>query len=138
MAFGSNGSGRRAPLSEINVTPLVDIMLVLLIIFMVAAPMMTSGVQVDLPKTEAPSMEVDSDRLVLSIDKDAKFFLGKNEIPSTRLEEILSNNQKLIDEKEIYVQADENVKYGVVARAMGVLRKMGITKIGLVSEAEKQ
>jgi biopolymer transport protein TolR len=131
MAFSSGGKG---PLSEINVTPLVDVMLVLLIIFMVSAPMMTTGLEVDLPKTRAPRMDREEEKLLLTIDKQQKVFLGEAEVPYDRLEQALTTNERLQREKEIYIQADETVPYGFVAKVMALLRRGGIEKVGLVTD----
>jgi biopolymer transport protein TolR len=134
MAFSSgNGSGR-APLSEINVTPLVDVMLVLLIIFMVAAPMMTAGVTVDLPQADAPRLEVDEQRLLLSVDAQQQIFLGEDPVPFERLEDVLRHNARLQEEHELFVQADENVPYGVVVRVLAVVRRAGVESLGLVTD----
>ena len=129
----SAGSGK-GPLSEINVTPLVDVMLVRLIIFMVSAPMMTTGIDVDLPKTHAARMDVEEQKLLLSITKDQKVFLGETEVPYERLEEALTTNVRLQKERELYLQADENVPYGFVAKVMALVRKGGIEKLGLVTD----
>ena len=86
----TGGGGGKAPLSEINVTPLVDVMLVLLIIFMVSAPMMTKGLEIDLPKTVAPRMEQEEEKLLLTITKEQKVFLGETEVPYDKLEEALT------------------------------------------------
>ncbi len=129
----SSGSGK-GPLSEINVTPLVDVMLVLLIIFMVSAPMMTTGIEVDLPKAHAAQMDVEEQKLLLSITKDQKVFLGDTEIPYDRLEDALMHNARLQREHELYLQADEGVPYGFVAKVMAILRKGGIDKLGLVTD----
>jgi len=131
MAFSSGGKG---PLSEINVTPLVDVMLVLLIIFMVSAPMMTTGVEIDLPKTRAPRMDLEEQKLILSIDKQQKVFLGEIEVPYDKLEDALTNNARLQQEKELYLQADETVPYGFVAKVMALIRRGGIDKVGLVTD----
>ena len=131
MAFSSGGKG---PLSEINVTPLVDVMLVLLIIFMVSAPMMTTGVEIDLPKTRAPRMDLEEQKLILSIDKQQKVFLGEIEVPYEKLEDALTNNARLQEEKELYLQADETVPYGFVAKVMALIRRGGIDKVGLVTD----
>ena len=130
----SRGGGGKAPLSEINVTPLVDVMLVLLIIFMVSAPMMTTGIEVELPKAHAPRMEMEEEKLLLTITADQKVLLGDNEIPYDRLEEALLNNERLQRDREIYLQADEKVPYGFVARVMALIRQGGIEKLGMVTD----
>lgn len=130
----AQGGGGRAPLSEINVTPLVDVMLVLLVIFMVAAPMMTSGVQVDLPNADAPPMDVEQDELMLTIDARQHVYLGQNEIPIERLEETLRTNARLREQREIYVQADHSVPYGFVVRVLTAVRAAGVETLGLVTD----
>ena len=132
--MGMSTGGGKGPLSEINVTPLVDVMLVLLIIFMVSAPMMTTGIDVDLPKTRAPRMDMEEEKLLLSIDKDRKVFLGEVEVPYDRLEEALTTNDRLQRERELYLQADETVPYGFVAKVMALIRRGGIEKLGLVTD----
>jgi biopolymer transport protein TolR len=129
----SSGTGK-GPLSEINVTPLVDVMLVLLIIFMVSAPMMTTGIEIDLPKTHAPQMDLEEQKLLLTITKEKKVFLGETEVPYDRLEDVLTHNARLMRERELYLQADENVPYGFVAKVMALVRKGGIDKLGLVTD----
>ena len=131
MAISGSGKG---PMSEINVTPMVDVMLVLLIIFMVSAPMMTTGVEVDLPNTRAPRMDIDEQKLLLTIDKDRKVFLGETEVPYDKLEAALTTNERLQREREIYLRADENVPYGFVAKVMALIRRGGIEKLGLVTD----
>lgn len=134
MAMSTGGSGGRAPLSEINVTPLVDVMLVLLIIFMVAAPMMTAGVEIDLPRADAPRMEIDEQKLLLTIDRENRVFLGEDEIASDRLEDVLMHNERLQREREIFVQADRAVPYGDVVRVLAILRRAGVEQLGLVTD----
>ncbi|MEZ4248766.1 MAG: ExbD/TolR family protein [Polyangiales bacterium] len=132
MGMSGGGGGGRAPLGEINVTPLVDVMLVLLIIFMVAAPMMSTGV-VD-SQTRAPRMEMDEEKLILSIDAQQRVFLGEEEVPADRLEEALLNNARLQEDDEIYVRADQTVPYGFVLRVFATVRQAGIEKLGLVTD----
>ena len=134
MGMSSGGGGGRAPLGEINVTPLVDVMLVLLIIFMVAAPMMSTGVEVDLPQTRAPRMDMDDEKMILSIDAQQRVFLGEEEVPADRLEEVLRNNARLQEDDEIYVRADQTVPYGFVLRVFSAVRQAGIEKLGLVTD----
>ncbi|MCS6858090.1 MAG: ExbD/TolR family protein [Deltaproteobacteria bacterium] len=131
--MGIAGKGR-ALVSEINVTPLVDVMLVLLIIFMVAAPMMKTHVDIDLPKAEAPREGIDEEKLLISIDREARVFLGDQLIPPERLEEVISTNERIRREKEVYIQADAAVAYGKVIEVLGLLRKGGVERLGLVAE----
>ena len=121
-------------MADINVTPMVDVMLVLLVIFMVSAPMMTTGIDVDLPNTRAPRMDIDEQKLLLTIDKDRKVFLGETEVPYDNLEAALTTNERLQREREIYLRADETVPYGFVAKVMALIRRGGIEKLGLVTD----
>ena len=132
MAF-SSGDGK-APLGEINVTPLVDVMLVLLIIFMVSAPMMNTGVDVDLPAAQAPQVEVTDEKLLLTVTRDQKVYLGRDEVPYDKLEPTLLANERMQREKELYVQADETVPYGFVVKVIAIVKKAGISKLGLVTD----
>jgi biopolymer transport protein TolR len=133
VAFSSGGGGK-APLGEINVTPLVDVMLVLLIIFMVSAPMMNTGVDVDLPAAQAPRVEIDDEKLLLTIAKDQKVYLGRDEIAYEKLEATLLANERMQRDKELYVQADQDVPYGFVVKVLAIIKKAGIQKLGLVTD----
>jgi len=129
--------GSDRPLSEINVTPLVDVMLVLLIIFMVTAPMMQQGVDVELPKTTTQPMKVKDEPLILTIKRDGRLYLGKQEIPQADLQKKLETIFVGLDSKELYLRADEKVPYGTVARAMAAAREAGASKLGMVTEPER-
>ena len=109
----STGGGGKA-MSEINVTPMVDVMLVLLIIFMVTAPFMQMGIEVDLPKAQAHALAPDENNMILSISAERKIFLGDTEIPREVLEEKLRANKRLQADKEIFLQADRALPYGYV------------------------
>jgi biopolymer transport protein TolR len=126
--------GRYRPLSEINVTPLVDVMLVLLIIFMVTAPLMTSGVSVDLPKTDAKPLNTDSQPLTVSVDATGKIFLQDQqvELPElvAKLQAIAQNNQ----DRRIFVRGDKNIAYGRIMEVMGTITQGGFTKVALLAE----
>ncbi|MDB4975007.1 MAG: Biopolymer transport protein ExbD/TolR [Myxococcaceae bacterium] len=133
MAF-SGGGGGKLPIGEINVTPLVDVMLVLLIIFMVSAPMMNTGVDVDLPAAQAPQVQIDEEKLLLTVTKDGKVYLGRDEVATDKLEATLLSNERMQREKELYVQADETVPYGIVVKVIAIVKKAGISKLGLVTD----
>ena len=136
MSAGGGG-GRKAPLAEINVTPLVDVMLVLLIIFMVAAPMLSIGVEVELPEADAPKLEAEEDSLLLAIDAEQNIFLISTEKEQIAFEDLvtaLAKNEKVQEKNEIFVHADETVPYGVVAKVLAAVRKAGIEKMGLVTD----
>jgi biopolymer transport protein TolR len=134
MGMSTGGGGSGAPMSDINITPLVDVMLVLLIIFMITAPMMTKGVEIDLPKAKAMPMEVDESKLMLVIDNQKRVFLGETEIPHARLEDALVNNVRLQREGELYLKADRSIPYGFVVQVMAIIKKAGIPKLGMVTD----
>ena len=123
-------------MSEINVTPFVDVMLVLLIIFMVTAPMMLQGIDVDLPETTTQPLRVRDEPLVLSVKKGGKYFIGRREIPLAGLEEKLAAIFEGRDNKEIFLQADAEAPYGVVVKALAAARAAGAKQLGIVTEAE--
>ena len=132
----SGGSGRQT-LTEINVTPLVDVMLVLLIIFMVAAPLIQQGVQVNLPETRAKPVDASEQKLVLSIKADRSLWLGGGDeaarIPPERLEELLRTNVRVQKEKELFLMADKTLPYGVVVDVMATVQRAGITSMGMIT-----
>jgi biopolymer transport protein TolR len=127
---------RDQPLSEINVTPFVDVMLVLLIIFMVTAPMMQQGIDVDLPETTTQDIRIQDEPLILSVQKDGKVFLGRREIPIEELEPKMKAILDGLDRKEIFLRADQAARYGTVAKALAAARGAGATKLGMVTEPE--
>jgi biopolymer transport protein TolR len=133
------GGGRKAPVSEINVTPLVDVMLVLLIIFMVAAPLMTVGVPIDLPETKAKEMNADTKPITVSINKDGLVYLGEETEASVALDELvpkLTAIAKTGTEERIFVRGDATADYGTIMKVMGLLNNAGYKNIGLVTLQE--
>lgn len=132
-------TGKRGALvSEINVTPFVDVMLVLLIIFMVTAPLMTLGFDVDLPKTKTVDvLPTDSDHLVLSVSADGKMYLDEYAVDAADLEEYLKTMVKEKD-KQLFLQADRSVPYGTVVEIMGRAKAAGIDNIGIVAEPQDE
>jgi biopolymer transport protein TolR len=134
MSFSNDGGGNQRALSEINVTPLVDVMLVLLIIFMVAAPMLTTGVNVDLPKADAPRMDIDQDQPLITVQRDQRIFLFDEEVSLDVLRQRLVTDERIRDVDEVFVQADEQVPYGAVAQVLALVRQAGIGKMGLVTD----
>ncbi|MGE3975034.1 MAG: protein TolR [Bdellovibrionales bacterium] len=127
------GSNRRSALNEINVTPFVDVMLVLLIIFMVTAPMMQQGIDVDLPETASAGVETSEEPFTVVIKKDRTIQAGSNTIPMNQLQTKLRAIFETRKNKQLYLQADKQVDYGFVAEAMGEIRSAGISNIGLVT-----
>ena len=130
-------AGKRAryrPLAEINVTPLVDVMLVLLIIFMVTAPLMTSGVPVDLPKANAQPINNDSEPLTVSLNAEGKIFLQDQEVSAEDLVPKLQAIAKNNPERRIFVRGDKDIAYGKIMQVMGTIAQGGFTKVALLAE----
>ena len=141
---GSSSGGRRgrrrvAPMAEINVTPMVDVMLVLLIIFMVSAPLLTVGVPLDLPQTQAKSLEQDKTPLQLSVDTKGRVFINDTEVAMNDLIpklKAITDARGGLDER-IFMRADKKADYGTVARVMGQLSGAGFKRLALVTEVEQ-
>lgn len=132
------GDGGYRPLSEINVTPLVDVMLVLLIVFMVAAPLMMVGVPLKLPKSTAETVSPQADPLVLSIDKDGNLFILKEPVEEANLIDRLRVLRGDKPDKVIYVRGDKALDYGRVMQVMGWVGEAGFSRISLVAEGQKK
>jgi biopolymer transport protein TolR len=128
---------RRAMMSEINVTPFVDVMLVLLIVFMVAAPLLTVGVPIDLPESQAKSIEQDREPLTISVNDKGQVFLQNTELKVDELVAKLKAIAKNGSEERIYVRGDRKVDYGTVMRVMGRLSAAGYRRVALVTEVEQ-
>ena len=134
MAVQFGGSrNSRVTLSEINVTPLVDVMLVLLIMFMVTTPLMQQGIDVNLPKTAASGVQATDEPFVLVIHKNKRMTAGKENVSMALLKERLAAIFKTRKNQQLYIQADKSVDYGFVAEAMAEIRRAGIYNIGLVT-----
>jgi biopolymer transport protein TolR len=126
-------------MAEINVTPMVDVMLVLLIIFMVSAPLLTVGVQIDLPQTQAKSLDQDKEPLTVTVNTKGEVYLMNSEI---KVEELVPKLKAITDarggsDERIYVRGDRNVNYGTVMRVMGRLSAAGFRRVALVTEVEQ-
>ena len=139
IAVGKRRHRRKAVMSEINVTPMVDVMLVLLIIFMVAAPLLTVGVPLDLPQTQAKSLEQDKEPLTVSVNTKGEVFLQNSEI---KIDELVPKLQAVTqarggNDERIYVRGDKKVDYGTVMRVMGRLSAAGFRRVALVTEVEQ-
>ncbi len=124
----------RVSMSEINVTPMVDVMLVLLVIFMVTAPLIQQGVAVDLPKTRAPTLDVNSERVVLTITRDQKIYIGDTQIPYAELKARVTDNLRLRRDKEIFLHADRGLPYGFVVDVMAIMKDAGVENLGMVTD----
>ncbi|MHB1348645.1 MAG: protein TolR [Desulfobulbaceae bacterium] len=139
MGMGSmNGGGRRGLVAEINVTPLVDVMLVLLIIFMVTAPMMTQGLEVELPETTAKAMRQEEEPLVVTLNKDGEIALGKIKVSNVQLREQLGTMTDEAKKAPIYLHADKNVPYGEVVKIMADIKQAGFEKLGMVTQPDEE
>lgn len=131
---GGGGRRKRRPASEINVTPLVDVMLVLLIIFMVTAPMMTSGVNVDLPKTDASPVNADTKPITVSLRNDGSLYLGEDPITPEQLVDQLKVQSQNDPNHRIFVRADAHIDYGRVMQVMGQITSGGFTHVALLAQ----
>lgn len=136
--MGMNTDKDRRAISDINVTPLVDVMLVLLVIFMVTAPMMQQGIKLDLPKAKAQNLPGAENKVLISIDASRKIYLGKTEVPIERLEEVIKHNERIKSEKEVYLYADRTLPYGFVIKIMALLKDAGAENVGLVTYPEDE
>jgi biopolymer transport protein TolR len=139
-AFAAGGGrrrrrrGRRGALSEINVTPLVDVMLVLLIVFMISAPLLTAGVPLELPKTEAGALQDQNKPLTVSIRADGSIYIGEDSVPFANLSPRLREMAGPDDKKPIFVRADGKASYATVAQVMASLSTSGFTSINLITD----
>jgi biopolymer transport protein TolR len=136
LAIGTSGSGRQT-LTEINVTPLVDVMLVLLIIFMVTAPLIQQGVEVKLPEAKAEPVKAEEEKLILSVKGDKSIWLGVGEQPARlsldELEERLRANARIRRDHELYLMADRTLPYGYVVEVMAAVQRAGVTNLGMIT-----
>ncbi len=137
MAF-TNAQGRtQSSLSEINVTPLVDVVLVLLIIFMITAPVLQSGIEVEVPKTKTVK-EITEERVVISIDKQQRVFLGNDPVNINEIGQKLREKIRDPEHQSIYLRADENVPFGAFATVMDAVKSAGITNVSIVTQPLKE
>jgi len=134
MAMSTGGGKETGTLSEINVTPLVDVMLVLLIVFMVTAPMIQTGVDVELPNAKAQTVPDESGKLIVTMTKDKRVFIGRMEIPYNEVETKLKSNAKVQADHEVYLHADTNLSYGDVVKVMAAIKLAGGDKMGLITD----
>ena len=139
MSFTTN-NGHGKTLSEINITPLVDVILVLLIIFMVTAPLLSQGLSVHLPTAEAPALEHSDQDVTMTIDKAGRIFLQNDPTPY-RLEDLETNISAIFErreKKDLLIQADRDALYGTVVKAIALVKKAGVERIGMMTEEEKK
>jgi len=134
MSSGGGGSHATGTLSEINVTPLVDVMLVLLIVFMITAPMLQTGVAVDLPDARAQTIPDDQGLLIVTVAPDKKVYIGKMEIPADQVEATLRANAKLQADRKAYLHADEKLPYGDIVKIMAAMKLAGAEDLALITD----
>jgi biopolymer transport protein TolR len=135
MALSTGNRGGTA-IREINVTPLVDVMLVLLIVFMVTAPLLTSGLHIELPEVQATNTPIKDAKLVVSITKEERILFGEDDV-TKNVERVLIENARVQREHELYIRADKDARYGVVARAVAAARAAGVTSLNLLVDPEE-
>jgi biopolymer transport protein TolR len=133
MAADASSSREGNTISQINVTPLVDVMLVLLVIFMVTAPIIQQGVQVNLPQSKASAIAGSEEPLIVTVAKDGKIYLNDNVIGLSDLGTKLTAIRKLQADKQVYLRADQDVRYGTVMKTIAEIKQAGIEKLGMVS-----
>jgi biopolymer transport protein TolR len=129
------GSRGRGGFRDINVTPLVDVMLVLLIVFIVTAPLLTTGLRIDLPEVNAASTPVKDARLLVTVTKDERVLFGEEDVTS-RIDQALKENPRVQRERELYIRADKNARYGIVATVVAAARNSGVESLNLLVEPE--
>lgn len=134
MELGNRDNNRGSAMSQINVTPLVDVMLVLLIIFMVTAPMMQQGVQVNLPKADTKALTPQEETVIVSLERSGKLFINKNEVSQSELKTRLTSMFAGKTKKEVFLKADKDVPYGEVVKTMAEIKGAGIERLGMVTE----
>ncbi len=133
MAFTNNKGRTQSSLSEINVTPFVDVVLVLLVMFMVTAPVLQSGIEVELPKTKTVK-EISEERLVITIDKDQRVFLGNDPININEIADRLHEKIRDPQGQSVFIRSDENVPFGAFATVMDAVKQTGITNVSIVTQ----
>jgi biopolymer transport protein TolR len=136
LSSGSGASSAQGAFRDINVTPLVDVMLVLLIVFIVTAPLLTTGLRIDLPEVRATNTPVKDAKLVVSITKEERILLGETDVTAD-LEKVLRTSPRVQKERELYIRADKAARYAAVARAVAAARSAGVTSLSLLVEMEE-
>ncbi len=133
MAFTNNKGRTQSSLSDINITPFVDVVLVLLVMFMVTAPILQSGIEVEVPKTKTVK-EITEERLVITIDKDQRVFLGNDPININEISDRLHDKIRDPQGQSIFIRSDENVPFGAFATVMDAVKQTGITNVSIVTQ----
>ena len=135
MAMGAARKGRRGGFREINITPLVDVMLVLVIVFMVTAPLLTTGLRINLPEVHAAQTPVKDARLLVTVTKDEKVLFGEEDVTS-HIDQALKDNPRVQKERELYIRADKDARYGIVATVVAAARNSGVESLNLLVQPE--
>ncbi len=135
MGMGLRGRSGRGGFRDINVTPLVDVMLVLLIIFMVTAPLLTTGLRIDLPEVHAANTPVKDARLLVTVTKEERVLFGETDV-TDRVEQAFRENARVQTERELYIRADKEARYGIVAKVVAAARSSGVESLNLLVEPE--
>jgi len=135
MAMGAARKGRRGGFRDINVTPLVDVMLVLVVVFMVTAPLLTTGLRINLPEVHAANTPVKDARLLVTVTKDEKILFGEEDVTS-HVDQALKDNPRVQKEHELYIRADKDARYGIVATVVAAARNSGVESLNLLVQPE--
>ena len=135
MAMGAARKGRRGGFRDINITPLVDVMLVLVIVFMVTAPLLTTGLRINLPEVHAANTPVKDARLLVTVTKDEKVLFGEEDV-TTHIDQALKDNPRVQKEHELYIRADKDARYGIVATVVAAARNSGVESLNLLVQPE--
>jgi biopolymer transport protein TolR len=133
--MGAARKGRRGGFRDINITPLVDVMLVLVIVFMVTAPLLTTGLRINLPEVHAAQTPVKDARLLVTITKDEKVLFGEEDVTS-HVDQALKDNPRVQKERELYIRADKDARYGIVATVVAAARNSGVESLNLLVQPE--
>ena len=135
MGMGAARKGRRGGFRDINITPLVDVMLVLVIVFMVTAPLLTTGLRINLPEVHAAQTPVKDARLLVTVTKDEKVLFGEEDVTS-HIDQALKDNPRVQKERELYIRADKDARYGIVATVVAAARNSGVESLNLLVQPE--
>jgi len=136
MARGKKPRG--TTLAQINITPMVDVMLVVLVIFMVTAPLAKKGVDVELPNADAKSLPSDEDKLIVKVDSKGEVYLDDKRVALESLEDEVRHNPRALREQEIYIHADKSLRYGLIIKVMAAVQRAGISRMGLITHPLKE
>ena len=135
MGMGAARKGRRGGFRDINITPLVDVMQVLVIVFMVTAPLLTTGLRINLPEVHAAQTPVKDARLLVTVTKDEKILFGEEDVTS-HIDQALKDNPRVQKERELYIRADKDARYGIVATVVAAARNSGVESLNLLVQPE--